>query len=361
MSEQSFDTPIDYRDRRAHLIISGIVLALVGCLLGLLSAVYIVLFGMADSVLFAGPPGTVSPADILGEQMQIWIIAAGVIYGALGAVFLVVGAGNIFLKRWSRPLALILTGCWGYMGVSMLAWSMVSYSKMRQFMYAEMDNASGGLPPGMSMDGLMGIMIAVNLALIFIFGIMLPVTVFWLNLSRDAKATVEFCDRKTRWTDRCPVPVLGIAVVCAAGGLMFIGSAFWMPFMPVFGHILTGQKAVLAMLAISAILLVVAWGAYRRQIVAWALALVTVVGFSISGVVSLFLMDWSEMYRLMGVPVESDELLEMNRMMEMLYSGNSTIVGMILAMLPVLAYLVWALRFFRKDDGGAIPASAAEA
>lgn len=362
MDKDAFDTPLDYKDRRASLIISGIILALIGVGVGLLSAFYILFFSFfSDAMMAAAPPspaGTPAPTDLFGDGMQDLMVGAGVMYGVVALGFLVIGAGNVFLRRWSRPLALILSSAWIYFGLVSMMWMLVSFSAMREMMYEQMA-ADGAAPPGMGPDAMVGFMIGFNLVFLFIFGVMLPALIFWLNMSQDAKITLEFCDRKPRWTDRCPVPLLGLAVFAAASGVMTIASAFWIPFMPVFGHVLTGQTARIFWLGIAVVLLVIGWGAYRKMLVAWALALVLVIAGTFSGAVSFRRLDWAEMYDMMGIPIPDDQMLEMTRMMEAMYSGSSMIVAMILAALPVLAYLIWVLRFFKQepDESASIPAT----
>jgi len=347
-----FDTPLDYKDRRASLIISGIILGLIGCMIGLMSAAYITIFGFADDFLGAtappsgGPPGT----EVFSESMRHWMVIGGCIYGAVALAFLAVAGGNVFLKRWSRPLALILSGCWAYIGLVTIAWMVIMWPKTQQVMTEQAIAQGGSTPPGAApdMDAVMGIIMVIYVAIFFIFGVMLPGLIFWLNWSRDARITLEVCDRKSRWTDRCPVPVLAIALVLGASGVMMLGSAFWMPFMPVFGEILTGQSARLVMIGIGAVLLVTAWFACQRQIIAWGLSLVMVVAGSISSVISFADFDWRQMYEIMGMPEVAEE---MGDMMETIYSGNTMPIAMAVSALPAIAYLAWSLRYFRNESG----------
>jgi len=301
------------------------------------------------TITASAPPGafdgTANPADMMKTMSGIMILAGGIL-GAIALTFLVTGLGSIFLKRWSRPFALFLSASWLYVGCLNLIWTLLTSVGMRQMGGEEFAKAGAGGPPP---DAMFGIVIAITLTFTFIFGILLPGVVLWLNWHRDVVATLEFCDPKPRWTDPCPVPVLGIslAAVTFALGCLFV-LAF--PWFPVFGQMLQGQVARVAALIFAIILLGVAWGIYRQSIIAWAITLVLTVALGVSAVMSGQNTEFYRvMYESMGMP---EELIEQSLKSLEIYMNPTTLwVGMLTGFVPIIAYLVWSLRFFtRKSD-----------
>ncbi|MCB1077807.1 MAG: hypothetical protein KDM64_08270 [Verrucomicrobiae bacterium] len=358
MSSPYFDFPEGHTPRRGRLMTSGIILALAGCAFGLLSAVYLILFRVmikamavfpptiTASVAPSGstPPATPPPAapnplenlDFFTGMMTL----AGVLFGVVALVFLVVGAGSMFLKRWSRPFALVIGTVWLYVGVLYLLMVILSAGGTRRAM-AESIADVGAAATGA--DAMFGVMIAVSIIMTFVFGIMLPSLILWLNWHRDVAVTLEFCDRKPRWTDLVPVPVLGISVIATAFALNFIVfQAF--PWFPLFGQLFTGNAARGIGVALSLVLLGLAWGAYRRSVIAWGLLLLLTLAMAATTIITGLSLDYRSFYEAMGFP---EEMIESSVKSAEIYQSPVMIwSGTLAGFLPIVGFLIWARKYF---------------
>ena len=136
-----------------------------------------------------------------------------------------------------------------------------------------------GPPPGM--DNFLFIFMAIMLTMAFVFGVLLPILLIWLNWSQDVKVTLEFCDPKERWTDRCPIPVLGISVVAAVGAVTSLAS-FMIPWAPFFGKVLTGTEARIFFAVGIVLLAFIAVASYKRLLAGWIAAIFLLVAGTIS-------------------------------------------------------------------------------
>ena len=338
MSDQEidYDFPEDRTLRKTRLVVGGILLALMGTLAGLLGVFYLLVMPK----LMGSQPGMAGMSQMM--------VSAGLIYGLLGLVLLIPGLGSIFLKRWARPLCLILSWYWIYCGVIGLIAMLVQYPRMQQMMIDQMD--AQGQQMASQAGAAMAIGIGISVAFLFLFGVMLPGLLIWLYSHRDVKATVEFCDRKHRWTDRCPTPVLGITVACVISAVMMVSTLCWVRLVPAFGKVYEGRTALLIMAGVAVSFLLIAWGAYRQQIWAWlALVAFMAVG-SVSAVMTFPDFDWGMYYRKMGFPEE--QIDQMVATLTGIYDGNLMLILGVVSALPIFAYLIWVLRSFVKKDRG---------
>lgn len=345
MSTDLFDFPEGHVPRRGRLMASGIILGLLGCLFGLLSVLYLFVFGLLMSnVTATAPPGTfdgtTSPEESL-KMMSGVMTMAGLFFGFLACLFLVTGVGSIFLKRWSRPFALFLSVAWLYAGCFYMVSFLMSSSGMRQAMDEGMASAGA---PGPAPGAMFGIIIAVMLTINFIFGICLPALVLWLNWHGDVKVTLDFCDPKPRWTDRCPLPLLGICFGTAFIATLSLAVLFF-PWFAFFGLLLEGHTARIAAVVFSAILMGLAWGIYRRSLIAWSGILIIILSIGISAIFTGMNTDhYRSMYESMGF---NEEMIEQSmKNLELYMSPANVWVGTLSFVLPVIAYLIWSLRFF---------------
>ncbi|MCB1062967.1 MAG: hypothetical protein KDN20_08615 [Verrucomicrobiae bacterium] len=366
----NFDFPSGHEPRRGRLTASGIILGMIGCLMGLLATFYLMadnLIAGAMTVSSGATGSSAGPANM--DFMRLSMMMAGVLMGSIAALFLVTAYGSIFLRRWARPVALYLSFTWLYLGFVYLVWMLVFMGPMQREMMAQMNQAMatapggppspGSTPPMAGMEGMFTIMMIVGVVMIAVFGIMLPGLVIWLNWHRDVRVTLEFCDSKPRWTDRCPVPVLGIAFGAITIAVINVPSLI-MGWFPLFGKMLTGTGAQLAILGTSLLFLLIAWTVYRRMMIGWALAVLAMILFATSGVLTMLYADYHDLYAAMGM----DEALIEQSMgsIKMMQDAPGSMVMMILAFLPALGFVIWCFRYFKKpliETNAALPTASA--
>src|SRR5260370_37341773 len=87
---------------------------------------------------------------------------------------------------------------------------------------------------------------------------------------KDVKRTCELHDPKPRWTDRCPLPVLGLSLWLFFGALamLIVPFAFRLVF-PLFGILLVGWLGVIVSIVFAAVWLYAAWALYRLDRRGW--------------------------------------------------------------------------------------------
>ena len=200
--------------------------------------------------------------------------------------------------------------------------------------------------PAMPSAAIVGMM--VGMALFFgVFFVILPsVWTFFYN-SRHVKATCEARDPVTRWTDACPLPVLGFCSWLAFSvPMMLIMSISGHCVMPLFGVFLTGVPGVMLRLAIAAIWGYAAWSLYKLEQRGWWLILIALCVFMTSTLLTFARHDMMEMYRLMGYPEAQIEQIQKSGLL----TGNRMSWLMAFSTLPFLGYLLFIRKFiFRKS------------
>jgi hypothetical protein len=254
---ESTPLPTPYKDRSAGLIIFGILTILLGCLAGLF--VPLMLIGQAAS---AKATGAAAPFSA--------ILPAVLIYGVLAVALVWLGIGSIMARRWARALLLIFSWSWLVMGLIVLVFMAFLMPKILANLPSSGTTNQPALPPA----AIAGMMVGLFLVFGVIFVILPAAWTFFYN-SRHVKATCERRDPVTRWTDACPLPVLGFCLWLLFGvPMMLIMPIVGHGVMPFFGTFLTGVPGAMFCLAIAAIWSYAAWSLYKLEQRGWWLILI---------------------------------------------------------------------------------------
>jgi hypothetical protein len=306
-----------YRDRYGGLVAFGILelLLAAGCLL--LVTMLLMSAGMRL-------PNMPSP------QPAASLISAAAVYLAAAAAFGALGAGSILARRWARTLSLVVGWLWLAVGAIGGIFLLLILPRMFAAMPGMEDPAAKAFAIGcMSIGWGLGFVL-LPLALVLFYG------------SRNARATSEARDPRPRWTDRCPVPVLALALMSAFAALTFTIYSLH-PAVPVFGRIWTGAAAAALFLLLAGLEAAIAWGLYRLRPAAWwgrlGLWLVsgtwTAIGFA-QGV------DWQRLLQASGQP----DTAETRRLLSGMFQGPLFVTLMIVVAVACLGYLLWVKRYF---------------
>jgi hypothetical protein len=324
---ESTPSPMPYKDRSAGLIIFGILTILLGCLAGLF--VLLMLAGQAAS---ARTTGASAPFSIILPVISI--------YGALAVALVWLGIGSIMARRWARALLLIFS--WSWLGLGLFVVVMMAF-----FMPKMMANiaASGTADhPAMTSSMIAGMMVGMFLVYGVLFVILPAVWTFFYH-SRHVKATCETRDPATRWTDACPLPVLGLCLwLLLTVPMMLVMPLAGHGVMPFFGMLLTGLPGTLFCLAVAALWSYAAWLLYKLDVRGWWLILIAMCVFWVSSLVTFAQHDMLEMYRLMGYPQAQIEQMQKTGLL----AGNRMSWLMLFSMLPFLGYLLFVRKFLPK-------------
>ncbi len=278
MSATGFEPPpVPYKDRSSALVAFGILelLFALGCLFFIGTLLVSTRLHPANM-----PPGYSPPNLALASMVYL-----------VGAVaFAWLGVGSILARRWARALSLAVGWLWLAFGVVVGVFLLVLAPRIFAAMPA--------LPSSGARAGALGCL-ALTWTIPFL---LLPLALVLFYGGRNVRRTCEARDPQPRWTDRCPVPVLALALMSAVAIPTLILSSLH-PAFPFFGRTLTGPPAAAALLVLAALEAAVAWGLYRLRPAAWwgRLAL-----WLFSGVSSFFIfyrgMDWEAAFRASGQP-----------------------------------------------------------
>lgn len=319
---ESSPAPAEYQDRSAGLTVFGILTIILGAFCAL--ALPLMLFSTA---MAAKDPAV---GQMRGTGFMIFF------YLALAVQNIWLGIGSIMARRWARALLAIVSWGWLIMGVT----SAVTLVFVIPKMLAEVPPPQGGKYAADMARMITGIIFAV-MGAIFVG---LPGVWAFFYSSKAVKATCEYRDPKERWTDRCPLPVLGASLWLLLGGVaLLVMPLAGFAILPLFGNFVVGPVAIVVCLLVALLFLWAAWALYRLDIKGWWIAVVVPIIFSISTVLTYSRHDINEFYRLMGYPEAQITMMQKYAMPEWFFTWSGVIW-----MLPVLAYLVYIRRYFRK-------------
>lgn len=233
------------KDRSSGLLAFGVVqIAIaVGCAALLLST--------AIRYERAASAGVAVSSSALASSVFVW--------GAAAAYFAIAGIGSIRARRWARALSVAVSGLWlagGIAGTIAVA-----------ILLPRLPAATAPLRT-----------LATCAALL----IALPLALFAFYNRLDVGVTCDRRDPRVTWTDRVPLPVLALIIVMTVASLWLLVN-LGRPVVPLFGNLLTGAAAPIAMLAIAGLCANVAVQLYRlRESAWWTLVLLQIGGCAVT-------------------------------------------------------------------------------
>jgi hypothetical protein len=321
-----------HKDRSTGLIIFGILTMLLGCLAGLM--VLVMLAGQAMAAKATNTPSNLAS-----------IVPAAGVYGVMAVALVWLGIGSMMARRWARALLLVFS--WAWLALGLLAIVMMAYLMPKMLAAMPAEGTNGQAMPPAAKDMVMVVMFIV-------FGVMfilLPAVWIFFYRSPHVKATCEQRDPVTRWTDTCPLPVLGLSLL----GMFSVPMMLLMPLtghivMPFFGMFLTGLPGAMFGLAIAAVWGYASWSLYRLKPQGWWLFLIAIFVFTASGLLTFARHDVVEMYTLMGYPDAQIEQIKKTGLL----AGNNMAWVSVFSLMPFLGYLLFIKKYFRgKEPAGA--------
>jgi hypothetical protein len=342
-----YETPVDarrlpFKDRRTGIIVAGVVLLLLGALCGCFSA--LAPLGMIlAAVAPRRPPGTTTAPVPAPFEIDFRSAAAAVaVYLSLAAMLVWVGVGAVRLRRWVRPVVLVVAWTWLASGVIGLGYWLLAAPSLSQVASAAVPQGAARPPAGIYTAIAWGTGVIMTL-----FMIALPAALAWAFQRNGVRETLEFFDPRVRWTDACPTPVLAVSawlLVSAWGCLMYCAYGVF----PLFGVLIGGPPAVAAMLLTAAAFVAAAWQVYRLRRAGWWAALLLMVTWSSDMLWTFSRVGWDEFYRRAGYSTRQIEAI-------LRYSAGSEI-GMLVMVGVLSAFAVAYLLFVRKYFWPAAPA-----
>jgi hypothetical protein len=312
-----------FKNRSTGLTVFGILTIALGCLAALL-----VLLMLAGTAIAANNPN-VPPSPLSGVLMVV------LIYGGLAVALVWLGIGSIMARRWARALLLIFSWTWLVMGIVMVPIMGFVLPKI----FANMPAAPGqpAMPPGV-----ITVMTIFMLLFMSVFFVVLPAIWVFFYANHHTQATVEMRDPVRRWTDACPLPVLGLSL------WLLIGVPF-MLFMPILGHgvipffgtILSGFPGSLVYLAMAALWAYCAWRLYKMDGRAWWITLIAILLYGVSTIMTYARHDMVEMYQALGYSQSQIDQVQKTGV----FAGKSMVWMMLFFFAPFLGYIVYVKQY----------------
>lgn len=316
-----------FKNRRTGLQIFGVVQLLLGVLCLFLAAI----IGMA---MRFQPQAQGAPSSLN------FVLPAILAYCVFAIKFGWLGIGSILCRRWARAMTLILSWLWFSMGVAVIP--MVIWMVPRTL--ASMPAGTPGVTPQM-----MTFILLFQILFMGVFFIVIPGAFLLFYRSPHVKSTCEAYDPQVRWTDRSPLPVIGVSCVAALGAVMLIVmplSGFAV--LPAFGTLITGVAGSASLIVIGLIWAWLARSIYHQNVTAWWVLFGVLLLFTLSNAVTFARIDPLELYRTMGYPQAQIDLIEKSGLATRGYFlWSSTIY-----FLPMMVYLLWVKRYFKGKPAG---------
>ena len=262
------------------------------------------------------------------------------VYVPLAVALIWLGIGSIQKRRWARALLLIFSWSWLIVGIVMTV--VMPFFMAKVFANLPPDAKTG--QPAMPPAAITGMVIGMTI-FCFVFFVLVPAVWVFFYQSRHVKATCEARDPVTRWTDACPLPVLGFCLwTWLAVPMMLVMALTGLAVMPCFGMFVSGLTGGLFCLVIAAVWGMAGWWLYRLDARGWWLILIATVLFMVSALLTYAHHDIIEIYQLQGLPqAQIDQIQKMG-----LFTGNRMGWLTVLCSLPFLGYLLFIKKYLRK-------------
>jgi hypothetical protein len=323
---------LGFRDRKVGLVFFGLAQIAFGAILGLVGTFQVLM--------------STVPLPELQEAGAAAPAGSGLVMAALLAppavTFLFLGYGSIKARRWARALSLVVGWLWSIMGVAQFIWMVFFLPSFTAAMREAAPN------PGMTPEEAEVVLAVVRIVVIafyFIVLVVLPATLVLFYRSPHVKATCESIDLETRWTDRCPLPVLALVLLMAFGAYQGLAFGIFMPYrlFPLFGVLVRGFPAAVLMVGFGAALAYLARGIYRLEKGAWNGSFgLFLLGLS-SAVITFLRVAPDELYSALRLPEGQVESLLA------FMPGTSTMALLLCLWGAVLLSFLWYLRRYFEN------------
>jgi len=263
-----------------------------------------------------------------------------VMYGILAVALVWLGIGSISARRWAR--ALILLFSWGWLITGIITGASMAF--VLPGMTVPIAGAPGRPAPAVPHQAMIVAMI-VAMAFMSIIFIALPIVWVLFYSGRNVKATCVARNPAPSWTDACPLPVLALCLLA----IFSVPMGLLMPFtghmaLPFFGSILTGAPAGLLSVVVAVLFAYAAWAMYRLNVRGWWVQLALFCFYTASSWVTFSRHSFIELFQRMKYPQATVDQLQANPF----FQGNQMSRFMLLFFIPVLLYLLFIKKYFRR-------------
>lgn len=306
---------------RAGLITFGIISIVLGALAGCASLT----MPLAMLAARMAPQQQATGMTISG------MILAMTFYVAAATALIWTGIGSCRCQRWVRPVIL----CVAWPGLIFGILAMVFMAPMLATMPIPTQPGAPPMPPQFRV-----VMAIISISVLVVFYILLPGAYIAFYQRRGTAEALAQCDLQPRWTDRCPIPVLGLSIWSGFTGVAAL-SVLQFRCLPFFGTYITGAPALVGIVCVSAALIFAAWSCYHLRTSGWWTVLLVMVLWLTSTGVTFALTGVMEFYRHADLPEQQLQVLEQSFAHGPMLPIMIGIYGAL-----CLGYLLYARRYF---------------
>ena len=274
--------------------------------------------------MLAPQPRGQNPGTMVSGTLLYLVVAGSLIW---------LGIGAIQMRRWVRPLVLTLGTVILIIGAFSVVWMIFFLPVMTKITSGI--GARGGPPAGMVM-----FFTTMTMLIMGILFFIVPGAFVWFYKKLEVKAALEHFDPLPRWTDRCPIPVLGIVVTLLLYASTML-AAMPQAIMPVFGTVIHGPPAMALQTVIAAAALVLAWLSFHCRPAGWwgttAFVIVLMFAYLMTGIRS----DQLDLYGSAGFTAN-----QLDAIAKLQMSPAARLVLQLPIPLLTIGYLVYVRRYF---------------
>ena len=306
-----------YKDRSAGLAVFGTIHILLGLLCILLT---LAIIAATEIVTRRGTPAP--PQASLAQNVVMYTLAA--------AYLLSVGIGSIRARRWARALIVVVSWIWLIAGLLCSVMLLVM-----------MPHLVAIVPPQQAR-----VAIGIITTIVVLFYVLVPAAFILFYQRDDVRATCEARDPRVRWTDRAPLPVLGVSVILAFSAVVLLANV-GRSVLPLLGAVITGPAATLALVAFAGLMAYLSVQMYRlKQSAWWTLVLLQIGGGVVAGI-TLARLDFNDLYARMGLLTPQLRSMHLEQI-----PRNPMVWGTALvAWIVYFVFLIWIRRYFGSRVG----------
>jgi hypothetical protein len=325
MAKKKTGKKIAFKDRKTGLVIFGIFHIIIGffCALG----IPLTIFGMMAAT---GLDKSAVPLISVGQMILIVSL-----YLLLAVWFVWMGLGSILARKWARALILITSWLW-------LIGGLIGFICMLLFLPDIFRPLAAGEEMPKEVAVIIQLIATAFLAFIFI---VIPAAFVLFYSSRHVKATCEQRDRRRRWTDKAPLPVIALSSIfgCMAISMPLMGFYRWTSHF--FGVVVSGTPGAVIVLIYAVLFAYAAWGTYKLRVKSWWCGFLSTVALEVSMVITFSRVSLWEFYEKMGVP---QERLEIIQRLDLFHNPRMLILGG-LVIIGFLGFFLYTKRYFKAS------------
>jgi hypothetical protein len=319
-----------YKDRQTGFLICGAV----QIILGIMAAGAAPMMLLSSVLARRVNPGAAMPLRSMIPASLMYLVAA--------AVLITLGIGAVQCKRWARALSLVVGWLWLVMGTVGVLATLIFVPRILRGTLSSIPREPGGPDPTI----IMAIVATFAIVFVAVLYVVVPLVFVLFYGSRNARETAKHRDPVERWTDRCPLPVLGASAMLLMGGASYGAMVLTRAMVPFFGSYVTGVPGIAAGLLLAFAWIVLAVRLYSLRVRAWWLAFLAHALMSVSGAITFFRLGMGPVYAQMQTPPQQ---MEMMRRMGVLNTSAPGYFGIVSGVV-FLAYFLWIRRFFKPPQ-----------